>query len=1645
MNYPTPFSSKAILLFSSVKLLSLCLLLGWGSLFAQQADEAPKGDMRVITFDNLPAASEALRLSADVLEIQETDDLILSKTFTDRLGYTHDRMQQYYQGIKVENAVWTIHQKQGRITSMSGNAKALGQVTTFASITEENALQAALDHAQGKRYMWQHFGHRHMYPKAEKVIYKGPEGKMEPRLCYKFDIYATEPLYRADVYIDAMTGNFIGENQKIHHANVAASGATLYNGIRNFTADSYNGSYRLRQTSSGSGVRTYSLNNGVSYGNASDVTSSTTNFTSNPTAVQAHWASEQVYDYFLQDHSRNSYDGNGSVLQSYVNYGTNYVNAFWDGVRMTYGDGNGSTYGPLVSIDIVGHEIAHGVTQNSANLVYMNQSGALNESFSDIFGECIEKFATGTNDWLMGDDITLGNTQPLRSMSNPNARNHPDTYYGTHWYTGAGDNGGVHYNSGVQNKWFYILVNGESGTNDINDAYNVTGIGMDKAADIAYRNLTVYLTPNSNYYDARLGAIESAINLFGANSAEVIATTNAWYAVGIGDEYGVTSFCNSRGLNTSRIWIDNVGVNSTNYPSGTQTLGYQDYTNNTFSALAGAAASLNLSSGNASNYATYGRFWKVWIDYNNDGDFEDPGEEVYANTASSPSVSNAIINVPVNVSGSARMRVSMSSNPNFGPCSMHSYGEVEDYTIVFTSVTACPNNQAPTISTTVSGTYFHVTDPVTISAIASDPDGTVQLVVFYSGNTVIGVDNSAPFSMTTTSLPGANHYIYAVAYDNCNDTAHSNGTYVFVLDPCAGNIQPSVSVAVNDPIIDAGLGETLIVTANASDTDGTVDRVVLLVSGQLLSDFSAPPYQWSGQPQFAGTWDIWAIAFDDCGDTTWSNTITITVTHPCEGNRNPYVGRNVSASTLTQGQPLTINAFPNDPDGNLKDVEFLVNNVVVFTDDTPPYTHTTTNLVLGGNGIRVRATDSCGASQLTGALTVVVNPAPCSNNQAPTVNLNLSTTFADAQQGDSVVFDISASDADGTITEIVFLADGNIVDISTGAAIRNVVYPIFPGVYEASAFAVDNCGDTTHATPVDLTVVNACYGLPGPSGSLAPTQNPININQTVTFNAFATDPNNDLNRVEFHVGGQIVHTDYAAPYTHSMSFATAGQYTIEIWIYDDCGSGFKPGATFLTVNNNTTCNVSVDSEDFESGWGIWIDGGADAMLRTNGAFANSGVQSAGIQDNTSTSVITTVPLNLITFTELTVAFSYYAVSMDNANEDFWLQISTDGGSTYTTVEEWNESDEFVNNVRYNDQVTIQGPFPADTRIRFRCDASGNGDDVYLDDIVLTGCSWGSEPCRVFGDSDGDAICDPFDSCPNLDNSLIGLPCDDGDANTTGDVWGQNCACAGVPAGCGIVIDAEDFEGGFGDWNDGGADCIRANNAAFANSGTYSINLQDDGATANMTTDLFDLSAYNEVTVAFSYFTVSMDNSNEDFWLQISLDGGATFTTVEEWNLNDEFVNNTRYNDQVVLQGPFSANAKFRFRCDASGNADDVYIDDVLITGCQGSSFNFGIMGEGPASNTQGGDQLSEITIPESTISVFPNPFSDVLNIVLDKGHGYDRIVLMDIQGKVIDTKHIGEATREVRWDIQDIAAGVYNLRLTGKGEATTKRLVKTTD
>ena len=530
--------------------------------------------------------NKAIILS-DKKQVTYLDAAVIGKE-TDLKGITHYRLQQLINNIPVENSVYISHVKNGRVVAQNGHwidntGNKLGIRT---GITESNALVSALRFIGAKSYKWQDMeeeafikkesgnANASFFPKATMVYYNvaAENEKAQPRLAYKFDIYAETPVSRKLVYVDAANGSILASNDLIHDVDVTGTAVTGYSGTQTISTELQTGSYRLRETGRGLGIQTYNLKKGTSYSRAVDFTDADNNWNNaninlDQYATDAHWGAEKTYDFYKQNFNRNSIDNAGFAIKSYVHYSKNYFNAFWDGSRMTYGDGNSSdNFKPLTSIDVCGHEISHGLTSFTANLTYSNESGALNEGFSDVFGTSIEWFgrpAAAQHDWLIGGDFYV-----IRSMSNPNAFSDPDTYKGTYWYSGTSDNGGVHTNSGVLNFWYYLLTTGAGGTNDNGFVYNVSGIGINKAQAIAYRTLTTYLVPSSNYANTRTYSIKSAEDLYGIGSNEAVQTKNAWDAVGVGGGLSVAGRIANTDPAAARKQLFSIGISDNSvYPN----------------------------------------------------------------------------------------------------------------------------------------------------------------------------------------------------------------------------------------------------------------------------------------------------------------------------------------------------------------------------------------------------------------------------------------------------------------------------------------------------------------------------------------------------------------------------------------------------------------------------------------------------------------------------------------------------------------------------------------------------------------------------------------------------------------------------------------------------------------------------------------------------------------------------------------------------------------------------------------------------------------------------------------------------------------------------------------------------------------------
>lgn len=455
--------------------------------------------------------------------------LIVKDVITDADGSSHVRYHRTFNGLRVIGGDFVSHRDQaGAVKDVTWNAS--GKVAVGSTTPKISAGTAASKgKAQGVR--------ESSPPKGELVVYAGGAA---PVLAYDIvteGFRADQTPSRFHSVVDADTGATLAGWDEV----VQGTGKGVFVGTVAIGTTSSGGAYQLRDTTGNytTDLKGATSGTGTQFTDADDTWGNFAVTDRASAAVDAHYGAEKTYEYYNTVLGRAGIWNNGTGARSRVHYGNSYGNAFWDGTQMTYGDGSSNTH-PLVELDIAGHEMSHGVTENTAGLAYSGDAGGLNEATSDIFGTAVEWFANNPSDvadYLIGEEVNInGNGTPLRYMDQPSK----DGASKDCWTTSTG---GLdpHYSSGPLNHWFYLASEG-SGAKTINGvSYNsptcnwaaVTGIGRDKAAKIWYRTLATYLTANSTYQNARDGAIRSAKDLYGATGAECAGVTATFTAIGV--------------------------------------------------------------------------------------------------------------------------------------------------------------------------------------------------------------------------------------------------------------------------------------------------------------------------------------------------------------------------------------------------------------------------------------------------------------------------------------------------------------------------------------------------------------------------------------------------------------------------------------------------------------------------------------------------------------------------------------------------------------------------------------------------------------------------------------------------------------------------------------------------------------------------------------------------------------------------------------------------------------------------------------------------------------------------------------------------------------------------------------------------------
>ncbi|MHC1706282.1 MAG: M4 family metallopeptidase [Bacteroidales bacterium] len=524
-----------------------------------------KPDVKIKVVDLFSSQKHLFGLGAD-------DQMVNVNTIVKNPDWYIYRYQQYYKNLAVEFAQVIVHERERSVRNIIGEWAPGLSLDATPALNESQALQYALAHCEAVLYLWdlQPQQIRNLFPSipADSSLY--PQGQLcivndktdfsgTFLLAWKFTISAIEPMKHVNIYVNASNGEIIHEFSLIAttDAQVQGTANTLHDGLRNisttyrFNIPGQDPVYILQDFSRGVDIITWTLNQDTTIPGAAKLIFNDQNhweFEGDPirTGPTIHWGLITAFDYFNNPpFNRNSYDDAGGAIHGYSNYGNKFNNAGWVNGSFIFGDGDGYLKPPYVSLDLIGHEFTHAVTQYSANLIYAGESGALDEGFSDLFGYAIKCSVKGGN-WTFGEDFNRG--YPVRSLSNPLSTGQPDTYKGYRWWntanvTEANDFGGVHYNCGVMNKWFYLLSEGGKGTNTKvpapGDEYSVEGLGMNAVVQMAYDVLTIYL-PNSlsNFDDMREACITYALNQDGVDECHdmVRQIKNAWYAVGVGPQ-----------------------------------------------------------------------------------------------------------------------------------------------------------------------------------------------------------------------------------------------------------------------------------------------------------------------------------------------------------------------------------------------------------------------------------------------------------------------------------------------------------------------------------------------------------------------------------------------------------------------------------------------------------------------------------------------------------------------------------------------------------------------------------------------------------------------------------------------------------------------------------------------------------------------------------------------------------------------------------------------------------------------------------------------------------------------------------------------------------------------------------------------------
>lgn len=485
-------------------------------------------------------AADIIKTSTDVMLYNQDHKFKPVDVIIDADGSEHVRFHRTYKDAPVLGGDLVTHRLKNdpskRISVASSN---IIDVDVTELVSKERATQIASAAFQGK-----YVGTR----SARKVIFNA---KQEPRVAWEIiqsGVSARGLMIEKKIFVDARRAIVLAQWDQLQ--SVAAQGQGFHSGTVNLNVTASGSQFLLKDSTRGN-----TLTGDLLQTERADVpppvSSPTTLFGDgnlNPMslAVDAQFGAALTWDYFLNIHGRKGTSNDGRGVKSRINYGVNYGNAFYDPLCdcVTYGSGDGQFLNATTGLDVVAHEICHGLTTHTADLLYWSESGGLNEATSDIFGAMVEFHAnipSDPPDYILGEKVVVRETlgEGLRFLYNPNLDG-----FSPNCYTDAVADMEVHSSSGIGNHFFYLLAEGSNPASPLPPSptcnnSQLKGIGRQKAARIWYRALITYMTSTTDYRGARLATIRAANDLFGKASPESTSVAAAWAAVGLTSNYKI--------------------------------------------------------------------------------------------------------------------------------------------------------------------------------------------------------------------------------------------------------------------------------------------------------------------------------------------------------------------------------------------------------------------------------------------------------------------------------------------------------------------------------------------------------------------------------------------------------------------------------------------------------------------------------------------------------------------------------------------------------------------------------------------------------------------------------------------------------------------------------------------------------------------------------------------------------------------------------------------------------------------------------------------------------------------------------------------------------------------------------------------------